>query len=188
MSDEPQPEITEWNKDKKSSDAYIENMMIGQKPLKVGYLDEPDNRLSYDFVALDKIVDDKNKGEIPITSIDARKIDYPVKIEDKEVLKRLNEPKLAFVPETKNKDAYPLSFLSIKEGEVEKGKEWYLRNDPKLPDDIAELMARYSWGDLKHLTKKEGKNNAKKFKKKGKDVYIQNKLEVKTAKFVVDFD
>ena len=119
MSDEPQPEITEWNKDKKSSVAYIENMMIGQKPLKVGYLDEPDNRLSYDFVALDKIVDDKNKGEIPITSIDARKIDYPVKIEDREVLKRLNEPKLAFVPETKNKDAYPLSFLSIKEGEVE---------------------------------------------------------------------
>lgn len=188
MSDEPEPEITLWNKDKETSDAYIKNIGIGQKPLRVGYLDEPDNRLNYDFVALDKIVDNKNNGEVPLTAIDARKIDYPVKIEDKDVLKRLNEPKLAFVPETKNKNAYPLSFLSIKEGEVEKGKEWYLRNDPKLPDDIAELMARYSWGDLKHLTKKEGKNNAKKFKKKGKDVYTPNKLEVKTGKFVVDFD
>lgn len=185
---EPEPEITEWNKDKETSDAYIDKLNIGQKPLRVGYLDEPDSRLSYDFVALDKIVEDKNKGEIPITSIDARKIDYPIKVEDDDVLKRLNNPKLAFIPETKCKNAYPLSFLSIKEGEVDKGKEWYLRNDPKLPDDIAELMARYSWGDLKYLTKKDGKNNSKKFKKKGKDVYTQKKLKVKTGKFIVDFD
>lgn len=183
---EPEPENIVWNKDKETSDAYIKNIGIGQKPLRVGYLDEPDNRLNYDFVALDKIVDDKNNGEVPLTSIDARKIDYPVKIEDKDVLKRLNEPKLAFVPETNNKDAYPLSFLSIKEGEVDKGKNWYLQNDPKLPDDIAELMARYSFGDLKHMTKKEAKNRRKKLAKKGKTIYEDNKLSVKKGKFIVD--
>lgn len=190
--DEPEPEepiITNWMKDKKTTDAFIEKIAPNHRPLKVGYLDEPDPKLNYDFVALDKVVEKESKnGETPITAIDGKKVDYPVKIEDEEVLNKLNQPKLAFVPETKYKDAYPLSFLSIKEGEIEKGKEWYLRNDPKLPDDIAELMARYSWGDLKYLTKKQAKNNAKKYKKKGKDVYENNKFQYKKGKFVVSFD
>ena len=71
---------------------------------------------------------------------------------------------------------------------MEKGKEWYLRNDPKLPDDIAELMARYSWGDLKYMTKKEAKNRRKKLNKKGKTILESNKLGVKKGKFVVDFN
>ena len=47
-------------------------------------------------------------------------------------------------------------------------------------------MARYSFGDLKHMTKKEAKNRRKKLAKKGKTIYEDNKLCVKKGKFVVD--
>lgn len=173
-----------WNKDKESSDAYIDKIKIGQKPLKVGYLDEPNSKLCYDFVALDKIVESQsNDGETPITAIDGNKINYDIPINEN--IKKNFDPKLAFVREADD-GKLPLSFLSIKEGEVDKGKNWYLQNDPKLPDDIAELMARYSFGDLKHMTKKEAKNRRKKLAKKGKTIYEDNKLCVKKGKFVVD--
>ena len=71
---------------------------------------------------------------------------------------------------------------------MDKGKAWYLSNDPKLPDDIAELMARYSWGDLKHMTKKDAKNRRKKLNKKGKDILDDDKFHFKKGKFIVSFD
>lgn len=189
MSDEPEPEeyvFNGWKKDKSSTDFIIDKLHPNQKPLRVGYMSEPNPKLCFDFVALDKVVEDKvEDGITPITAIDGKKIDYPVEIRD-ELQSALNNPKLAFVAEKDN--VVPLSFLSIKEGEVDKGKNWYLHNDPKLPDDIAELMSRYSFGDLKHMTKKEAKNRRKKLAKKGGDVLECNKLGIKKGNFTICFD
>jgi len=77
--------------------------------------------------------------------------------------------------------------MEIKEGEVEKGKEWYLKRDPKLPDGIASLLARYNWGDLKYMpNKKQYKNAQKKLKKKGGDILTG--LVVKKGTILVKFD
>ena len=179
--------INNWQKDKETTDLIIDNLHSNQKPLKVGFLSDPDPKLCYDFVSFDKIVEEKKTGETPITAIDGNKINYPIEIND-EMKAALNNPKPAFVAAEVNAKTLPLSFLAIKEGEVEKGKEWYLSNDPKLPEDIAELMARYSWGDLKHMTKKEAKNRRKKLAKKGKDILDEEKFQYKKGKFVVSFD
>ena len=81
----------------------------------------------------------------------------------------------------------PFSFMDIKEGEVEKGKEWYLKRDPKLPDGIAGLMARYNWGDLKYMpNKKQYKNAQKKLSKKGGDILTG--LVVKKGGHTIKFD
>ena len=80
----------------------------------------------------------------------------------------------------------------IKDGEIEKGKAWYLAYDPKLPEEIAELMARYNWGDLKYMTKKSIKNSQKKLNKKNKDigeVYgLTRKVATKNNPIIVNFD
>ncbi len=178
--------INNWQKDKETTDLIINKLHPNQKPLRVGFLDDPDPKLCYDFVALDKIVETKKTGETPITAIDGNKINYPIEIND-EMKAALNNPKPAFVAAEVNAKTLPLSFLAIKEGEVEKGKNWYIQNDPKLPDDIAELMARYSWGDLKHMTKKDAKNRRKKLAKKGKDILDEEKFQYKKGKFVIDF-
>ena len=60
----------------------------------------------------------------------------------------------------------PLSFFQINEGDIQAGKAWYKRRFPKLHDDLAELMARYNWGDLKYATKKSLRNQRKKSIKK----------------------
>lgn len=122
--------------------------------------------MNYDFVSFDKVV---KKDDVEY--IDEKKIDYDVKF-DKKTL--------------------PSSFLLIKEGEIQKGKEWYLQYDPKLPDEIAEMMARFNWGDLKYMTKKSAKRESKKLKnKKGKDLAEHYGLTTKRDKnnpFVVRFD
>ena len=86
----------------------------------------------------------------------------------------------------------PVSFLAIEEGDIESGKEWYKNYDPKLPDGICELMARHNWGDLKYMTKKSARNDAKKLKKKGKDLGEVMGFTVKKADknnpIVVNFD
>jgi len=80
----------------------------------------------------------------------------------------------------------------IKEGEIQKGKEWYLQYDPKLPEEIAEMMARYNWGDLKFMTKKSLKNKKKKLARKGKDIGEEYGLKMRVADknnpIVVNFD
>lgn len=183
MIDMPVPKSYDhWEKDKDSTDLILANLNNNQRPLLVGTLREVDKRLSYDFVSFDKIVEEDKTGEVPIMCIDGRKIDYPIEIDPK--IEGIG--KVAFMTDKEN--VVPISFLSIKEGDVERGKEWYLRNDPKLPDDIAELMARYSWGDLKDMTKKDAKNKRKKLSKKGKNILDDNKLEVKKGSFKIAFD
>ena len=49
---------------------------------------------------------------------------------------------------TKHNDPLPASFLQIKEGDVDKGIDWYRKHYPKIPDELIEIMARYNFGDL----------------------------------------
>jgi hypothetical protein len=116
----------------------------GLKPSVVGSLNSDNPHMNYDFVSFDKVV-----KKDAVEYINENKIDYDVKF-DKKTL--------------------PSSFLLIKEGEIQKGKEWYLNYDPKLPDEIAEMMARFNWGDLKYMTKKSAREIEKNYHKKGKDL------------------
>ena len=138
----------------------------GLKPSVVGKMNSDNPHLNYDFVSFDKV--EKKK---PVEYIEKSKVDYDMKVKDKNV---------------------PVSFLEIKEGEVEKGKNWYLNHDPKLPVEIAEMMAKYNWGDLKYATKKSIKNKRKKLAKKGKDVGVEYGLTMRTATknnpIIVSFD
>ena len=138
----------------------------GLKPSLVGKMNAEVAAMDYDFVSFDKVV----KKEMT-EYVDTSKCDYDI----------------AF-----DKNKIPTSFLQIKEGEIEKGKNWYLQNDPKLPDEIAEMMARYNWGDLKYMTKKSLKNSQKKLNKKNKDigeVYgLTRKVATKNNPIIVNFD
>ena len=131
---------------------------------------EPDEKMNYDFVSFENI-----EKKDPMEYIDGNKIDYLIANPDKE--------------NNKLKEDMPISFLDIKEGEVEKGKEWYLRKDPKLPDCMAELLARYNWGDIKNMpNKKQYKSAQKKAQRKGKDIIDIPLLKTKKGPFIVKFD
>ena len=60
----------------------------------------------------------------------------------------------------------PLSFFQISEGDIVAGKKWYEARYPKLGEELALLMARYNWGDLKYATKKSLRNHCKKVRRK----------------------
>ena len=144
-----------------------------QRPSIVGQMSDDDPRKAYEFVRFDKI-----ETKHPIEYINPQCIDYDIKNTDKE--------------NCKLKDDMPISFLAIEEGDIESGKEWYKQYDPKLPDGICELMARHNWGDLKYMTKKSARNDAKKLKKKGKDLgevlgFTMRKAD-KNNPIVVNFD
>ena len=66
---------------------------------------------------------------------------------------------------------------------IEEGVEWYKKEFPQLPDQITEIMARWNWGDLSKLSKKQVKKDIKK-PKKFKEKYG---LEAKQGNFVVNF-
>jgi|TARA_R110000868_G_scaffold403793_2_gene681380 hypothetical protein len=143
----------------------------GLKPSVVGKINSENPQMDYSFVSFDKV----EKKE-PIEYLDKNKVDYDINVTDG----------------SGNKKIIPQSFLMIKEGEIEKGKNWYLNHDPKLPEGIAEMMARYNWGDLKYMTKKSAKRDRKKYAKKGKDLGVECGLSVKTTDknnpFIIDFN
>ena len=88
----------------------------------------------------------------------------------------------------KHEHPLPLSFMQIKEGDVEAGAQWYRDHYPKIPDELIDIMARYNFGDLKYATRKSIRNEAKKHKKKtGKPPQLG--LEVKNdGPYFVHFD
>ena len=69
---------------------------------------------------------------------------------------------------------------------VEEGADWYKKEFPKLPDDLCDIMARWNWGDLSTLTKKDVKNDNKRIKKGKKPK--QMGLEVKRGTYKIDFN
>jgi len=145
---------------KEYNEKVIELLHPNQRPSIVGIMKDADPRLEYDFVRFDKV-----ETKHPIEYLDASMMDYTIKNTDKE--------------NNKCKDDMPVSFLAIEEGDVETGKEWYKHYDPKLPDELCEMMARHNWGDLKYMTKKTAKNTQKKLRKKNKDIGVECGLTIR---------
>ena len=77
-----------------------------------------------------------------------------------------------------------LSYMNV--NNIEEGVEWYKRNFPKVPDDLYPIMARWNWGDLSTLTKKDVKNDKKRVAKGKKPKNCGFKME--KGNFVVKFD
>jgi len=158
---------------KEYNEKVMDLLHPNQRPSIVGIMKDADPRKEYEFVRFDKI-----ETKHPIEYIEASAIDYTIKNVDKE--------------NCKLKEDMPVSFLAIKEGDIETGKMWYKNYDPKLPDELCELMARHNWGDLKYMNKKSIKRDTKKLAKKGKDVGVEYGLCVKKADknkpFIVSFD
>lgn len=76
-----------------------------------------------------------------------------------------------------------MSYMSV--NCVEEGVEWYRKNFPKVPDELLEPMARWSFGDLSKISRRAVKND-KKRTDKGKKSNLGG-LAVKTGNFVVEF-
>jgi hypothetical protein len=77
----------------------------------------------------------------------------------------------------------PMSYLQVKT--VEEGVDWYMQFE-RYPKEVAEMLARYEWGDLSYTTPKEFRNQKKRAKKKA--AKPPPHLVVKRGKFLVHFD
>tara|TARA_R110002167_G_scaffold192440_2_gene394920 strand:- start:2279 stop:2788 length:510 start_codon:yes stop_codon:yes gene_type:complete len=130
-------------------------------------IDSNDDRLNYLFVKKDDV---ENKIFTPKEYISRDDIDYEVVVKKG---KEETEDSLGTLDKT-----MPASFFQVKS--VEEGTEYYLTKNPDLPEGVAEIMARYSFGD-KQVKPEDIQKKSKKKKKK------PDKLEVKHGKFIVDF-
>ena len=153
----------------------IKELINEDKP-KVSYVDvikqihATDERLNYCFMKKEDI-DDPNKVYHEPEWLDKDRIDYGI------VMEKGSEDTDELTGSLDK--TVPASFFTIKT--VEEGTDWYLSKKPELPEGVAEIMARYTWG-----TKQEkiiSKDTKSKKKKKKND----DKLEVKHGKFMVDF-
>jgi len=83
-------------------------------------------------------------------------------------------------------EVVPLSYAQI--NKPEQGEEWYKAKYPELPDEFFGILARYTWGEK--FTKKEIKNETKKYqrknKKKGKEPPIG--LQILKGSHTIVFD
>ena len=158
---------------KEYNEKVMDLLYPNQRPAVVGVMKNPDPKCEYEFVRFDKV-----ETKHPIEYIDTSAIDYLVKNTDKE--------------NCKLKEDMPVSFLAIEEGDIKSGKEWYKHYDPKLPDELCEMMARHNWGDLKYMTKKTAKQQRKKLAKKGKDLGEECGLTIrrtdKNNPIILDFN
>lgn len=147
----------------------LEQYKATEEPTIVASAVHPNPQACFDFVRLDK-PKKKNYNQI----IDSDLVDYNIP-RDEEAIRR------------GHKEDLPISFLTIKDGEVEKGAQWYMNRFERLSPEMAMLLARYNWGDLKHQTKKKIKNDKKKALKKG-NKYEPLAFTAKKGKYVISFD
>ena len=77
----------------------------------------------------------------------------------------------------------PISYLQV--STVEEGVQRKMQFE-RYPIEVAEMLARYEWGDLSLTTPKEFKNLKKRTKKKAAKPSPQ--LTVNRGKFMVNFD
>jgi hypothetical protein len=138
------------------------------KPLKQIFAD--DDRLNYCFMKLDDIENPNSVYKQP-EWLDKELIDYDI------VIKKGQEDTDELIG-TLDK-TLPSSYFTIKT--VEEGVDWYLKKNPDLPESVAEIMARYTWGD------KQEKKIEDVSKKKNKKKKKPDGLEVKKGKFLIDF-
>jgi hypothetical protein len=155
---------------------FDETLKDGQEYKKVATFGADDDpRLQYDLVNKNEI-QQKDLTENFLACED--KMDYMIP-RDEEAIKKGHHCDL------------PISFLSIQEGDVETGKMWYLQHYPKLSEEMAELLARYNWGDMKFMTKKSAKNQRKKYEKKNnkkKPITECEQFTKKHGNFIVSFN
>jgi hypothetical protein len=127
-----------------------------------------DKRLNYLFVKKEDI---ENKIYKPKEYLDLDRIDYDVVVKKGEPE---TEDNVGTLDETR-----PASFFKVKT--VEEGVDYYLNKNPDLPEDVAEIMSRYTFGVKEPIVKDDVT------KKKKKKIKSQDKLEVKHGKFFIDF-
>lgn len=157
MCDEPEPEITSKYTMLFTDDPKA-NFICGTK----GF--HKDNK-----------IDENSIVKTDITTID--KYDYCIEVD----LRKNKDGDIEYKDEDKRNS---ISFMSV--NSIEEGIEWYRQNYPQMPDDLYPLMARWNWGDLGTITKKEIKNDNKRINKGKKPKQLG--LEVKTGTFKVDFN
>ena len=129
-------------------------------------IESNDERLNYMFVKQEDI---DNKVFLKQEYLDTDKIDYSV-IVDKQDTGDTHTTGLG-----KLDKVLPASFFQVKT--IEEGTNYYLRKNPDLPEDVAEIMSRYTFGDKQSM-----KPKPKKTKNKTPDT-----LEVKKGSFEIDF-
>lgn len=129
-------------------------------------IEATDDRMNYLFIKPDDI---NHKVFLKKEYLDLDKIDYGVVI-DKQDSQDNHTTGLGKFDTT-----LPASFFSVKS--VEDGTEYYMRKNPDLPEGVAEIMARYTFGEKQPIKQKPKKDKKKK----------PDNFEVKTGKFQVDF-
>ena len=134
-----------------------------------------DSKLNYLFGS-QGVKEDMSAAQNEIIMVDDNRIDYAIK----EVSGLDKEDDLP--AELDQRDT--ISYMSV--NSIEEGIEWYKQNFPKVPEELYPIMARWNWGDLKDITKKDVKNNKKRIKQ-GKKSKIEG-LTSKSGNFVVDFN
>ncbi len=139
------------------------------------YIVADDSRLNYCFVKKDEL-DNPNKDlKVEWEEIDRNQIDYGVIVEK-------GEPETEDSVGTLDK-TMPSSLLSV--NNEEDAITWYKDKHPTLPDGMAEIFAKYHFGEKQEEDKKERQDKLKKRRKKKKAL---NKLKVRQGKFKVDFN
>ena len=139
------------------------------------YIMADDSRLNYCFVKKDEL-DNPNKDlKVEWDEIDRKQIDYGVVVEK-------GEPETEDSVGTLDK-TIPSSLLSV--NNEEDAITWYKDKHPTLPDGMAEIFAKYHFGEKQEEDKKERQDKLKKRRKKKKAL---NKLKVRQGKFRVDFN
>ena len=139
------------------------------------YIMADDSRLNYCFVKKDEL-DNPNKDlKVEWEEIDRNQIDYGVVVEK-------GEPETEDSVGTLDK-TIPSSLLSV--NNEEDAITWYKDKHPTLPDGMAEIFAKYHFGEKQEEDKKERQEKLKKRRKKKKAL---NKLKVRQGKFKVDFN
>lgn len=129
-------------------------------------IEATDDRMNYLFI---KPEDINHKVFLKKEYLDLDKIDYGVVI-DKQDSQDNHTTGLGKFDTT-----LPASFFNVKS--VEDGTEYYMRKNPDLPEGVAEIMARCTFGEKQPIKQKPKKDKKKK----------PDNFEVKTGKFQVDF-
>ena len=145
------------------------------------YIMADDNRLNYCFIKKEELENPNKDLKVEWEEIDRDQIDYGVVIEK-------GEPETEESVGTLDK-VVSGSMLSIKN--EEDAIDWYRDKHPELPDGLAEIFAKYHFGDSVEAEGKVSKPPLRGNKKKGKNKnkkLTDNTLQVRKGKFRINFD
>ena len=141
------------------------------------YIMADDSRLNYCFIKKDELKNPNKDLKVEWDEIDKNKIDYGVVVEK-------GEPETEDSVGTMDK-VMPSSLLSV--NNEEDALSWYKEKHPDLPDGMAEIFAKYHFGEKGEVDENK-KKRQEKLKKQRKKKKAQNKLKVRQGKFMVQFD